>query len=108
VTRELAWAPSDPVVPRANILFQGDESQMSQMFDVAINNFYSASIGRSSGAPINTIALGLQQLSGAIRQQRPNSQADTLLQTANSNFYSASIASTTPMSPRRWRSGCSN
>jgi hypothetical protein len=64
---------------------------MSLMFDTAINNFYAASIGRQPGTPIKTIALGLQQVSGAIRQRHPNSAAETLLQTANNNFYNASI-----------------
>lgn len=63
------------------------------LFDTAINNFYKASIGQSSGPAINTVALGLQQLSGAIRQERKNSDGDSLLKLANNNFYEASIAS---------------
>jgi hypothetical protein len=63
------------------------------LFDTAIQNFYQASLGRSPPPPINTVALGLQQLSGAIRQARPGSAGENLLRTANGNFYDASLAS---------------
>ena len=75
-----------------------EESDMSLMFDTAIQNFYTASIGRSPAAPINTVALGLQQLTGAIRQKRPNSPGDTLFQTANTIFTKPLSLPTKPRS----------
>ena len=63
----------------------------STLFDTAIQNFYAASVGRSQAAPINAVALGVQQLAAGVRQTNPRSKGDSLLQSAITNCYDASL-----------------